>query len=256
MRMTKLLANCIVALALIFFAVPSVRAQESATSQAPSASQSPNNTVEKQQAQQGESQEQEAEEPSEDAVFRNSPAVKFIARLIGPDPDKEHDPKKREAELDKAFWICMVLNFIVIFALLWFLLRKAVPALFRNRNEAIQRRLEEARKTSEEARKRLAEVESRLSRLDTEIEKMRHEAESGASVEEKRMLEAAEQERRRIVESAEQEIARAAAAARRDLKAYAAELAVGLAEKRIRITDDVDHELVRDFASRLGRDGQ
>lgn len=255
MRMTKSLANCIVALALIFFTVPSLRAQEPATSQIPSVSQSPNKTAEKQK-QERELGEKEAEEPSEDAVFRNSPAVKFIARMIGPDPDKEHDPKKREAELDKAFWICMVLNFIVIVALLWFLLRNAVPALFRNRNEAIQHRLEEARKTSEEARKRLAEVESRLSRLDTEIEKMRHEAESGASVEEKRMLEAAEEERRRIVESAEQEISRAAAAARRELKAYAAELAVGLAEKRIHITDDVDHELVRDFASHLGKDGQ
>lgn len=250
MRIPKMFANCIVALALIFFVVPSIRAQE----QSPSASQSPNQTVEK-RPHQGKSQEEEAEEPSEDAVFRNSPAVKFIARLIGPDPDKESDPKKREAEIDKAFWICMVLNFIVIVAVLWFLLRKAVPALYRNRNEAIQRRLEEARKTSEEARKRLEEVESRLSRLDTEIEQMRREAESGASVEEKRVLEAAEEERRRIVESAEQEITRAASAARRELKAYAAELAVDLAEKRINITEDVDHELVRDFASRLGRDG-
>ena len=250
MRIPKMLANCIVALALIFFVAPSICAQE----QSPSASQSSNQTVEK-RAHQGKSQEEEAEEPSEDAVFRNSPAVKFIARLIGPDPDKESDPKKREAEIDKAFWICMDLNFIVIVAVLWFLLRKAVPALYRNRNEAIQRRLEEARKTSEEARKRLEEVESRLSRLDTEIEQMRREAESGASVEEKRVLEAAEEERRRIVESAEQEITRAVSAARRELKAYAAELAVDLAEKRIHITEDVDHELVRDFASRLGRDG-
>ena len=188
-------------------------------------------------------EEKEAEEPSEDEVFRNSPSVKWVSRKTGLD-------------LNTAFWLCMTINFVVVFALLWFLLRKAVPAIFRNRNEAIQRRLEEARKTSEEARKRLAEVESRLSKLDTEIEQMRREAESGASVEEKRVLEAAEEERRRIVESAEQEIARAAAAARRELKAYAAELAVDLAAKRIHITDDVDHELVRDFASRLGKDGQ
>jgi F-type H+-transporting ATPase subunit b len=243
MRISKMLANCIVALALIFSVVPSIRAQEQTASPAPSASQSPNKTVENQRTQQGEAQAEEAEEPSEDAVFRNSGAVRLIARKTG-------------LSIDQAFWICMVLNFILIIALLWFLLRKAVPALYRNRNEAIQRRLEEARKTSEEARKRLADVESRLSRLDTEIEQMRREAESGASTEEKRMLAAAEEERRRIVESAEQEIARAAAAARRELKAYAAELAVDLAEKRIHITEDIDHELVRDFASRLGRDGQ
>lgn len=242
MRLPKTLANCMVALALLFSAVPYVRGQEPAASQTPSVSQSPNNTVEKQRGKH-ELEEKEAEEPSEDEVFRNSPSVKWVSRKTGLD-------------LNTAFWLCMTINFVVVFALLWFLLRKAVPAIFRNRNEAIQRRLEEARKTSEEARKRLAEVESRLSKLDTEIEQMRREAESGASVEEKRVLEAAEEERRRIVESAEQEIARAAAAARRELKAYAAELAVDLAAKRIHITDDVDHELVRDFASRLRKDGQ
>lgn len=175
-------------------------------------------------------------------VFRHSDAVKRIARLTGLSPDA-------------VYWICFVLNFIAVVAILWVLLRKALPTVFRNRTEAIQRRLEEARKTSEEARKRLAEVEARLSRLDSEIAQMQREAEASGQHEEERIMAAAEAERRRIVEAAEQEIATAANAARRELKAYAAELGVALAEKRIRVSENADRELVRDFTSRLGRDG-
>jgi len=174
--------------------------------------------------------------------FRHSPSVQAIARITG-------------LSLDTAYWLCVVLNFIVVFAVLWVLLRKALPAVFRNRTETIQRRLEEARKTSEDARRRLSDVEARLSRLDAEIAQMRHEAEASSKTEEEHMTAAAEEERRRIVESAEQEIASAAAAARRELKAYTAELAVSLAEKKIRIGESTDQQLVRNFASRLGKDG-
>lgn len=185
--------------------------------------------------------EKEAEaDPNE--VFRHSSSVKAVAKLTG-------------LSVDAAYWLCVVLNFLVIFAVLWFLLRKLVPAIFRNRAESVQRRLEEARKASEDARRRLSEVEARLSRLDSEIAQMQREAEASARTEEEHTMKAAEDERRRIVESAEQEITSAAAAARRELKAYTAELAVSLAEKKIQIAQKTDEQLVRGFASRLGKDG-
>ncbi|HEY6351398.1 MAG TPA: ATP synthase F0 subunit B [Candidatus Angelobacter sp.] len=174
--------------------------------------------------------------------FRHSDSVKALARMTG-------------LSLDTASWLCVALNFIVVFAVLWFFLRKLLPTAFRNRTESIQRRLEEARKTSEDARRRLSEVEARLSRLDEEIAQMRSEAEASGKTEEEHMMAAAEEERRRIVESAEQEIASATAAARRELKAYTADLAVSLAEKKIRISDSADDQMVRNFAARLGKDG-
>lgn len=185
---------------------------------------------------------EEEGEVDPNVVFRHSAAVRMIAAKTG-------------LSIDQAFWLCMALNFIVIFGLLWFLLRKAIPAMYRGRVEAIQKRLEEARKTSEDARRRLDEVEARLSRLDTEIEQMRREAEASSRHDEERIMAAAEEERRRIVQSAEQEIARAANAARRELKAYTVELGVSLAEKKIRIAEAADQQLVREFTSRLGRDG-
>ncbi|HEY6968649.1 MAG TPA: ATP synthase F0 subunit B [Candidatus Angelobacter sp.] len=186
--------------------------------------------------------EEGGKEANPNDVFRHSDSVKLVSRITG-------------LSLDAAYWVCVVLNFIVVFAILWVLLRKALPTVFRNRSEAIQRRLEEARKASEEARVRLTAVEERLSRLDVEIEQMRREAESGAHADEERVMAAAEEERRRIVESAQQEISRAASAARRELKAYVAELAVDLAGKQIRLTESTDEKLVRHFAARLGKDG-
>jgi len=183
-----------------------------------------------------------AGEEDPNVAFRHSAAVKLIARITG-------------LSVDAAYWACVVLNLIVVIAVLWALLRKTLPAVYRNRTEAIQRRMEEARKASEDARRRLSEVETRLSRLDVEIEQMRREAEASGHREEERVMAAAEEERRRIVESAEQEIARAANAARRELRAYAAELGVSLAETRIRITEGADQKLVRDFTARLGKDG-
>jgi len=187
-------------------------------------------------------QEAEKEASSGDAM-RNAPAVKWIAKKTG-------------ISVNAAFWLCMVLNFAVIAYFIFYFMRKNLPGFFKGRTESISARIEQARKTGEEARRRLQEVEGRLSRLDTEVAGMRREAEENARVEEKRIMAEAEDERRRIVASAEQEIAAAANSARRELKAYAAELAVELAEKKIRVGQEADRELVRAFTSRLGKDGR
>jgi F-type H+-transporting ATPase subunit b len=53
----------------------------------------------------------------------------------------------------------------------------------------------------------------------------------------------------------EHEIAAAVDQARRELKAYAADLAVTLAAKRIQVDVSTDEELVRSFIDQLGRNG-
>jgi F-type H+-transporting ATPase subunit b len=112
--------------------------------------------------------------------------------------------------------------------------------------------MQEAQKASEEARRKLAEIESRLRRLDVEIGMMRDGAERESAAEEARIQGAAEEDARKIVAAAEQEIAAAAKAARRQLTAHAADLAVGLAQKQIRVDAATDQALVRNFAQELG----
>ena len=77
-------------------------------------------------------------------------------------------------------------------------------------------------------------------------------AEKEGAAEEAGIQAAAQQEARKIVASAEQEIAAAAKAARRQLTAHAADLAVGLAGKQIRVDSATDQVLVRNFAGQLG----
>jgi F-type H+-transporting ATPase subunit b len=187
--------------------------------------------------------ESKNEEASDTEAFRHSASVKALARMTG-------------LGLDQTFWLSVIINFIIVAAILWFLLKKTLPVAFRNRGQAIQKRMEEARSASEEARQRLSEVEGRLSRLDAEIADMRRRAEEAAQADQKRILAEAEEERRRIIASTEQEIAAAANNARRELKAYAARLAVDLAEKKISVDNATDQTLVREFVTQLGKDGR
>ena len=181
----------------------------------------------------------EAAGEDEQAQFKHSASVKLVAKLTG-------------LSLDHAYWLCVLLNFAVIAGTLVYLSKKHLPNLFRGRTVSIQQAMQEARKASDEANRRLAEIETRLSRLDSEIGGMRDAAEKEAAAEEARIKAAAIEDARKIVESAEQEIAAAAKTARRELTAYAANLAVSLAAKQIKVDAVTDQALVREFARELG----
>jgi F-type H+-transporting ATPase subunit b len=187
-----------------------------------------------------ESKEAAGEEKDEMAEFKQSASVRLIARLTG-----LKDPQK-------AYWLSVVLNFVVIAAAIVWAARKYLPGMFRDRSAAIQKAMQEAQMASEDARRRLAEIESRLMKLDGEIGLMRNAAEKEGAAEEARIQAAAEEDARKIVTSAEQEISAAAKAARRQLTAYAADLAVGLARKQIHVDAATDQTLVRNFAGQLG----
>ena len=186
-----------------------------------------------------ESREAAGEEKDEMEQFKQSASVQLISRLTG-------------LNLQQSYWLSMSLNFVVIAGVIIWAGRKYLPGVFRDRTSAIQKAMQEAQKASEDARRKLAEIESRLMKLDVEIGMMRDAAEKEGAAEEARIQAAAQDDARKIVASAEQEIAAAAKAARRQLTAHAAELAVGLAQKQIRVDAATDQALVRDFSTQLG----
>ena len=181
----------------------------------------------------------EAAGEDEQAQFKHSASVQLVAKLTG-------------LSLDHAYWLCVLLNFAVIAGAIAYFSKKNLPGVFRSRTASIQKAMQEARQASEEANRRLAEIEARLSRLDAEIGGMREAAEKEAAAEEARIKAAALEDARKIVESAEQEITAAAKTARRELTAYAANLAVSLAAKQIKVDAATDQALVRGFAKELG----
>ena len=175
------------------------------------------------------------------AQFKHSASVRLLSRIT-------------RLSTDDAYWLAVVLNFAIVVGAIWWFSKKNLPAMFRNRTASIQKSLEEARKASEDANKRLSEIESRLSRLDQEISGMRAMSEKEAAAEEERIKAGTAEESRRIVESAQQEIAAATKAARRELTAYAADLAVTLASRQMKLDATTDQALVRRFAQQLSGD--
>ncbi|PYX70547.1 MAG: ATPase [Acidobacteria bacterium] len=183
----------------------------------------------------------ESREPADEdetTEFKQSASVAFLARITG-------------MSLKHTYWLAVVLNFAVVSVAIFWFSKKFLPGMFRDRTAAIQKAIEEARKASADANRRLSEIEARLSKLDVEIGSMRAAAEREAVAEEQRIKAAAEEDTRKIIESAEQEIAAAAKQARRELTAYAADLAVSLAQRQIHVDAATDQVLVRSFADQL-----
>ena len=185
----------------------------------------------------------EANEEDEEAQFKQSASVKWLAKVTGLSPSA-------------AYWVSLVVNFVLVAALLVVFLKSPMATFFRERTAGIQKSMEEARRASEEAGRRLSEIEARLARLDGETAEMRATADREAGKDEEAARAAAEEAKVKIVQGAEQEIAAAARLARGELKSYAAELAVALAEKKIEVSAATDRALVREFVDQLGEDGK
>src|SRR5579872_4965139 len=186
-----------------------------------------------------ETREAAGEGKDETEEFKQSPSVQWIARKTG-------------LSIPHAYMLSVFFNFGVVALLIIWAFAKYLPRLFSARSAAIQKAMQEAQKASEEARRKLAEIEARLMKLDVEIGMMRDAAEREAAEEETRIGAAAEEDKRKILEAAQHEISAATKAARRELTAYAAELAVGLAKKQIRVDAATDQALLQNFAGELG----
>jgi F-type H+-transporting ATPase subunit b len=144
-------------------------------------------------------------------------------------------------------------NFVVLAGGLGYLIGKNAGPFFATRSQQIRKDMVEAGVERQEADARVAGVERRLANLESEIAGLRAEAQKEAQAETSRMAQQTTLEMAKIQAQAEQEIASAAKAARTDLKRYSAQLAVGLAEGKIRerMTPAVEDALVEGFVHDL-----
>jgi F-type H+-transporting ATPase subunit b len=142
---------------------------------------------------------------------------------------------------------------LVIGVLVW-VARKPLAQFYASRTATIREQLEEAQKARVEAETKLAEVESRMSQLDDELRAIKEAAERDGHQEYERLVAAAERDADKVLERARQEIEGMTRAAQIELKAHAAELAVRLAEEKIRhdINDEDRSRLFDRFITRLG----
>lgn len=131
--------------------------------------------------------------------------------------------------------------------------RRKLAQFFALRTKEITLGIAEAAKQREEAKAQYAAMEQRLASIATEIASLRAQAETESATEAGRVREETKRELDKIRAQAEQEIAAAGKAARLELRAYSAELAVALAESRIRerLTPDSDGALIESMLGDL-----
>ncbi|HSR70452.1 MAG TPA: ATP synthase F0 subunit B [Acidobacteriota bacterium] len=148
-------------------------------------------------------------------------------------------------------WVNLLL--VVVPLVIW--LRKPLGQYFAGRRQAIRNEIEEAAEARRQAEEKLAEVEQKMKALDEEVENIRQQARQEAAAERRRLLQEARADGERIVAAAEREIGNLKRQARAELKDYASQLALEMAEERIResMTEKDEAELADRFFVRLAQ---
>ncbi|MGB9907305.1 MAG: hypothetical protein ACPLRR_07980 [Candidatus Saccharicenans sp.] len=158
-----------------------------------------------------------------------------------------------QGHFDLATFLGQVLNFIVLFGGLAFLLRKPLNDYLKGKAEQVAASLRQSEALKAESLQKLEQSRARLDSLETEIKALKAEAEKEASREKQMIRQEAEKEAQRLRKLAQEEIEALFQSSLRELKAYAIDLSVTLAEKSIRekLTPELHRKLICQAIDRL-----
>ncbi|HMD47850.1 MAG TPA: ATP synthase F0 subunit B [Bryobacteraceae bacterium] len=163
-------------------------------------------------------------------------------------PQESAAPKAETGQGDPLIWWKWA-NFLILAGGLGYLIRKNVPPLFEKQSSEIQSALREAAKVKADAAAYAAGIDARVANLQSEVEKLRVSARADMAAESERIRRETEHHVQRIREQTAQEIELMTRSATAGLRKYAAELAMGLAEQRIRsrMNPEVQQSLAEGF---------
>jgi len=168
---------------------------------------------------------------------------------------REHEgkPEKEESFAERHEMELKIANFLILVGILGYFIGKNAGPFFAARSAGIRKDLDESLRQSQDAQARAAEVERRISNLEADIAALKAESEAEMRAEAELMKQRTAEEVAKIQAHAEQEIASAGKAARMELKRHAAELAVSLAEQKVRarMTPETQDALVQGFVQKL-----
>jgi F0F1-type ATP synthase membrane subunit b/b' len=188
------------------------------------------------------------------AILQSNPSAQPQNTAAAEDHDDVRDiswwlGKGRARE---AIWaIVMWANLLaVLYALYYWAFRRNggfLPPLLRGRSEQIHKDLGAADRALAEATERLRQVEARLASLQDDIASLRKQAAGEAEIEYQRILREGQAEAERMAAFARNEVEAMTRAARLELKRFAADLAVTIAEQRLRsrMTPENDRRVVQ-----------
>jgi F-type H+-transporting ATPase subunit b len=157
----------------------------------------------------------------------------------------------QNAGVNSEIW--RVANFVILAAGLGYLLVKKGGPFFAARGKKIAEDLIQGEAAKKDAERRAAEVDQRLANLEKEIGALRAEAQTELEKDRERIRQQTAAEIEKVRSQTAREIEAAGKAARAELRRYSAELAIGIAEQKLRsrINADVQDALVGEFVSEL-----
>ena len=163
---------------------------------------------------------------------------------------EEHTPLWKE-------YMWKILNFLLLFIVLYKFAKKPFADFLQKRSETIAKTLQEAKAAREAAEKALREVEGRLKTKDAEIEAIIAAAKRSGELERNTIIEESARLKEKIVEQAKTNIEFELKQAKEIIKAEAVELAMELAEKKLRekLTKDEQEKLLDDSLVKIGGKG-
>jgi F-type H+-transporting ATPase subunit b len=146
-----------------------------------------------------------------------------------------------------------VANFAILAGGLAYFLKAPIAAYLASREAQIRQDLVTAAEMRAAATAQLAEIEKKLQSLPAELDALRTQGAADVVAERARIAQAAAAERDRLIAQTHREIEMRLRVARRQLTEHAAQLAVSVAEKRIRrsITPDDQLRLVDRYTTQL-----
>jgi F-type H+-transporting ATPase subunit b len=180
----------------------------------------------------------------------NVVVVSFVFASGGGEEAAEHTPLWKE-------YMWKIFNFVLLIVVLFKFAKKPLANFLQKRTELIEKTLNEAKEAKEAALKALHEVEGRLKTKDAEIEAILAAAKKSGEQERDRIIAESSRLKDKILEQAKTNIDFELKHAKEVIKAEAVELAMELAEKKLKdkLTKDEQERLLDDSLVKIGGKG-
>jgi F-type H+-transporting ATPase subunit b len=146
------------------------------------------------------------------------------------------------------FWIWKLVNMLLFFGLLFYLLGGPMKRAFAARGEQIRNTAAEAKERSAKADQMASDIQARLSRLEGEVQAIHERAQAEGERQKRELIAAAETEAQKILQNAQSEVDNRLRYARQELTEYAGQLAAERAEQLLKdkMTDEDRRKLFRE----------
>jgi len=154
-------------------------------------------------------------------------------------------------------YIWKIINFAILVIILFKFGKKPLGDFLKKRTELIEKTLNEAKEAKEAALKALREAEERVMTKDAEVKAILDAAKKSGELERDRIIEESAKLKEKILEQAKTNIDYELKHAKESIKAEAVELAMELAEKKLKekLTKEEQEKLLDESLVKIGGKG-